>query len=156
MSKGYQTESSTSEKHLDPSVVSRGSSLERDNNGLLTLLAVKSQTIVRWRKVLWSVSLISSERNLTAASNSSIRRPTPVSGGELNPANVDSEIEALPTWRLTRLRQQRSLPPCKPLRIKCLLKSMPSLTALNKAPGLSLWIPLSLHYAMRNEWAQPS
>jgi len=41
-------ESSTSEKHLDPSAVSRGSSLDRDDNGLLTLAGGK---ITDYRKM---------------------------------------------------------------------------------------------------------
>ena len=43
-----QTRGSTSEKHLDPSAVSRGSSLERDDNGLLTLAGGK---ITDYRKM---------------------------------------------------------------------------------------------------------
>ncbi len=34
-------EGSVSEKHLDPSAVSRGSALDRDDNGLLTLAGGK-------------------------------------------------------------------------------------------------------------------
>ena len=41
-------EGSTSEKHLDPSAVSRGSSLDRDDNGLLTLAGGK---ITDYRKM---------------------------------------------------------------------------------------------------------
>ena len=41
-------ESSTSEKHFGPSAVSRGSSLDRDDNGLLTLAGGK---ITDYRKM---------------------------------------------------------------------------------------------------------
>ncbi len=59
----------------------------------LTLAGGKVQTTVRWLKELWSAWLTSSKQNLTATLNSStLRHRFP--GGELNPANVDSEMEA--------------------------------------------------------------
>ena len=88
-------EGSVSEKHLDPSAVSRGSALDRDDNGLLTLAGGK---ITDFRKMaegaIEKVADILKEEH--GRSFKLINSKTyPVSGGELNPANVAEEIEHL-------------------------------------------------------------
>lgn len=88
-------EGSVSEKNLDPSSISRGSSLERDPNGLLTLAGGK---ITDYRKMAEGalqeiVSILSNEYQLNYKLINS--KTYPVSGGELNPANVEEELEAI-------------------------------------------------------------
>ncbi|MBP2624282.1 type 1 glycerol-3-phosphate oxidase [Streptococcus oricebi] len=88
-------EGSTSEKVLDPSAVSRGSSLERDDNGLLTLAGGK---ITDYRKMAEGaldliLSILAKEFNRHFKAINS--KTYPVSGGELNPSNVKGELEAL-------------------------------------------------------------
>nr|MBP8703960.1 type 1 glycerol-3-phosphate oxidase [Streptococcus sp.] len=88
-------EGSVSEKHLNPSAVSRGSALDRDDNGLLTLAGGK---ITDFRKMaegaMEKVADILKEEH--GRSFKLINSKTyPVSGGELNPANVAEEIEHL-------------------------------------------------------------
>ncbi len=114
-----QLESSTSEKHLDPSAVSRGSSLERDNNGLLTLAGGK---ITDYRKMAEGamervVEILKAEFDRSFKLINS--KTYPVSGGELNPANVDSEIEAFAQLGVSRGFRQQKPPILQPLRIKC-------------------------------------
>ena len=146
-------ESSTSEKHLDPSAVSRGSSLERDNNGLLTLAGGK---ITDYRKMAEGamervVGILKAEFDRSFKLINS--KTYPVSGGELNPANVDSEIEAF-----AQLGVSRGLDSKEAFYLANLYGSnAPKVFALahsiEQAPGLSLADTLSLHYAMRNELA---
>ncbi len=69
-------EGSTSEKHLDPSAVSRGSSLDRDDNGLLTLAGGKITDYRKMAEGAMERVVEISKQNSTAASNSSTRRPT--------------------------------------------------------------------------------
>ena len=88
-------EGSTSEKVLDPSAVSRGSSLERDDNGLLTLAGGK---ITDYRKMAEGameliVDILDKEFGRTYTAINS--KTYPVSGGEINPANVDGDLAAL-------------------------------------------------------------
>ena len=76
-------ESSTSEKHLDPSAVSRGSSLDRDDNGLLTLAGGK---ITDYRKMAEGamervVEILKAEFDRSFKLINS--KTYPVSGGEL-------------------------------------------------------------------------
>ena len=146
-------ESSTSEKHLDPSAVSRGSSLERDSNGLLTLAGGK---ITDYRKMAEGamervVEILKAEFDRSFKLINS--KTYPVSGGELNPANVDSEIEAF-----AQLGVSRGLDSKEAFYLANLYGSnAPKVFALahsiEQAPGLSLADTLSLHYAMRNELA---
>lgn len=146
-------ESSTSEKQLDPSAVSRGSSLERDENGLLTLAGGK---ITDYRKMAEGamecvVAILKEEFNRSFKLINS--KTYPVSGGELNPANVEGEIEAF-----AQLGVSRGLDSKEALYLANLYGSnAPKVFALahsvTQADGLSLADTLSLHYAMRNELA---
>ncbi|MBF0846676.1 alpha-glycerophosphate oxidase, partial [Streptococcus danieliae] len=88
-------ESSTSEKSLDPSAVSRGSSFERDDNGLLTLAGGK---ITDYRKMAEGalekiVDILKDEYNQEYKLIDSTTYP--VSGGEINPNKVDEELATL-------------------------------------------------------------
>jgi len=146
-------ESSTSEKHLDPSAVSRGSSLDRDDNGLLTLAGGK---ITDYRKMAEGamervVEILKAEFDRSFKLINS--KTYPVSGGELNPANVDSEIEAFAQLGVSRGLDSKEAHYLANLYGSNAPKVFALAHSLEQAPGLSLADTLSLHYAMRNELA---
>ena len=144
-------EGSVSEKSLDPSAVSRGSSLDRDDNGLLTLAGGK---ITDFRKMaegaMDKVAAILKEEH--GRSFKLINSKTyPVSGGELNPANVAEEIE-----HLAQLGVKKGLAYEDALYLANLYGSnAPKVYALNHkieaVSGLNQRDLLSLHYAMKEE-----
>lgn len=146
-------EGSLSEKTLDPSAVSRGSSLERDANGLVTLAGGK---ITDYRKMAQGAmelvcDILAKEygRSFTLINS----KTYPVSGGELNSANVDKELEAY-----SQLGILKGLSPEEARYLANLYGSnAPSVYALaetvTQAEGLSLADTLSLHYAMAYEMA---
>ena len=146
-------EGSTSEKHLDPSAVSRGSSLDRDDNGLLTLAGGK---ITDYRKMAEGAM----ERVLTILKEEFDRqfklinsKTYPVSGGEINPTNVDSEIEAFAQLGVSRSLDSKEAHYLANLYGSNAPKVFALAHSVEQAPGLSLADTLSLHYAMRNELA---
>lgn len=146
-------ESSTSEKYLDPSAVSRGSSLDRDDNGLLTLAGGK---ITDYRKMAEGamervVDILKAEFDRSFKLINS--KTYPVSGGELNPANVDSEIEAFAQLGVSRGLDSKEAHYLANLYGSNAPKVFALAHSLEQAPGLSLADTLSLHYAMRNELA---
>lgn len=146
-------ESSTSEKELDPSAVSRGSSFERDDNGLFTLAGGK---ITDYRKMAEGalktiIEVLAQEfdRHFKLINS----KTYPVSGGEINPANVDSEIEAyaqLGTISGLTMEDSRYL-------ANLYGSNAPKVYALTRkieaVDGLSLAETISLHYAMDYEMA---
>ena len=144
-------EGSVSEKSLDPSAVSRGSALDRDDNGLLTLAGGK---ITDFRKMaegaMDKVAAILKEEH--GRSFKLINSKTyPVSGGELNPANVAEEIE-----HLAQLGVKKGLAYEDALYLANLYGSnAPKVYALNHkieaVSGLNQRDLLSLHYAMKEE-----
>ncbi|HFI0000668.1 TPA: type 1 glycerol-3-phosphate oxidase [Streptococcus suis] len=144
-------EGSVSEKHLNPSAVSRGSALDRDDNGLLTLAGGK---ITDFRKMaegaMEKVADILKEEH--GRSFKLINSKTyPVSGGELNPANVAEEIE-----HLAQLGVKKGLVYDDALYLANLYGSnAPKVFALNHkvqaVSGLNKRDLLSLHYAMKEE-----
>ena len=144
-------EGSVSEKSLDPSAVSRGSSLDRDDNGLLTLAGGK---ITDFRKMaegaMDKVAAILKEEH--GRSFKLINSKTyPVSGGELNPANVAEEIE-----HLAQLGVKKGLAYEDALYLANLYGSnAPKVYALNHkieaVSGLNQRDLLSLHYAMKED-----
>lgn len=146
-----QLEGSVSEKTLDPSAVSRGSALDRDDNGLLTLAGGK---ITDYRKMaegaLETIATILQEEH--GRSFKLINSKTyPVSGGELNPANVAEEIE-----HLAQLGVKKGLDYDDALYLANLYGSnAPKVFALNHkveaVSGLNKRDLLSLHYAMKEE-----
>ncbi|MGT2888207.1 type 1 glycerol-3-phosphate oxidase [Streptococcus didelphis] len=146
-------ESSTSEKELDPSAISRGSSFERDANGLFTLAGGK---ITDYRKMAEGALevIIQVLKDEFGKSFKLINSKTyPVSGGEINPANVESELEAyaqLGTLSGLSMDDARYL-------ASLYGSNVPKVFALTRkiqaAPGLNLRETLSLHYAMDYEMA---
>lgn len=148
-----QVETSTSEKELDPSAVSRGSSFDRDENGLFTLAGGK---ITDYRKMAEGAltGIIQILKEEFGKSFKLINSKTyPVSGGEINPANVDSEIEAyaqLGTLSGLSMDDARYLANLYGSNAPKVFALTHQLTA---AEGLSLAETLSLHYAMDYEMA---
>lgn len=146
-----QLEGSVSEKNLDPSAVSRGSSLDRDDNGLLTLAGGK---ITDFRKMAEGAL----EKVATILENEYGRKfrlinskTYPVSGGELNPANVAEEIE-----HLAQLGVKKGLAYEDALYLANLYGSnAPKVFALHHkveaVSNLNQRDLLSLHYAMKEE-----
>ncbi|HEQ9094985.1 TPA: type 1 glycerol-3-phosphate oxidase [Streptococcus pyogenes] len=148
-----QIETSTSEKELDPSAVSRGSSFDRDENGLFTLAGGK---ITDYRKMAEGAltGIIQTLKEEFGKSFKLINSKTyPVSGGEINPANVDSEIEAyaqlgtLSGLSMDDARYLANLYGSNAPKVFALTRQ------LTAAEGLSLAETLSLHYAMDYEMA---
>ncbi|MDV5977418.1 UNVERIFIED_CONTAM: type 1 glycerol-3-phosphate oxidase [Streptococcus canis] len=148
-----QVETSTSEKELDPSAVSRGSSFDRDENGLFTLAGGK---ITDYRKMAEGALtvIIQTLKEEFGKSFKLINSKTyPVSGGEINPANVDSEIEAyaqlgtLSGLSMDDARYLANLYGSNAPKVFALTRQ------LTAAEGLSLAETLSLHYAMDYEMA---
>ncbi len=142
-------ESNTSEKN--PSVISRGSSLDIDENGLLTLAGGK---ITDYRKMAEGamreiVDLLAEKHDRKYVLVNS--KTYPVSGGELNPANVDSELETF-----AQLGMKRGLDLADARYIANIFGSnAPRVFNLvgdvEAAEGLSLRDTLVLHYTMREE-----
>ncbi|MBF0777655.1 type 1 glycerol-3-phosphate oxidase [Streptococcus cuniculi] len=148
-----QLEGSVSEKTLAPSAVSRGSSLDRDDNGLLILAGGK---ITDFRKMAEG-ALEKVAEILAAEHGRKFRlvnsKTYPVSGGELNPANVAEEIE-----HLAQLGVKKGLHYDDALYLANLYGSnAPKVFALNhKVEAVSQLNQrdlLSLHYAMKEEMA---
>ncbi|SQF34498.1 alpha-glycerophosphate oxidase [Streptococcus pyogenes] len=148
-----QVETSTSEKELDPSAVSRGSSFERDENGLFTLAGGK---ITDYRKMAEGALkvIIQVLKEDFGKSFKLINSTTyPVSGGEINPANVDSELEAyaqlgtLSGLSMDDARYLANLYGSNAPKVFALTRQ------LKATEGLSLAETLSLHYAMDYEMA---
>lgn len=86
-------EGSLSEQNLDPSEVSRGSSLDVDDNGLITLAGGK---ITDYRKMAAGalekiIEILNQEFDRQFRPINS--KTYPVSGGELNPNNIEREFE---------------------------------------------------------------
>lgn len=146
-------EGSVSEKTLDPSAVSRGSALDRDDNGLLTLAGGK---ITDFRKMAEGAiervaSILKEEHGRRFKLVNS--KTYPVSGGELNPANVAEEIE-----HLAQLGVQKGLVYDDAFYLANLYGSnAPKVFALNHkveaVSNLNKRDLISLHYAMREEMA---
>ncbi|MCU9533566.1 type 1 glycerol-3-phosphate oxidase [Streptococcus sp. CSL10205-OR2] len=143
--------SSTSEKELDPSAVSRGSSFERDDNDLLTLAGGK---ITDYRKMAEGamksiIEILNSEFGREYQLIDS--KTYPVSGGEINPENVAEELE-----KLAQLGTSNGLSLDEARYLANLYGSnAPKVFALARqleaAEGLSLSETISLHYAMDYE-----
>lgn len=143
-------EGSISERN-DPSSVSRGSQLEEDDNGLLTLAGGK---LTDYRKMAEGAM----EKVITILNDSFDRSfhlinstTYPVSGGELNPSNVDSEIEAYAQIGVERglsiddARYLANLYGSNAPKVYALIQE------IEVAEDLSTVENLSLNYAMRKE-----
>ena len=142
-------ESNTSEKN--PSSISRGSSLDIDDNGLVTLAGGK---ITDYRKMAEGamrkiIDILAEQHSRHYRLINS--KTYPVSGGELNPANVESELETF-----AQLGVKRGLDIADARYIANVFGSnAPRVfnlaNELEAVEGLTLRDTLVLHYAMREE-----
>ena len=142
-------ESNTSEKN--PSSISRGSSLDIDDNGLVTLAGGK---ITDYRKMAEGamrkiIEILAEQHSRHYRLINS--KTYPVSGGELNPANVESELETF-----AQLGVKRGLDIADARYIANVFGSnTPRVfnlaNELEAAEGLTIRDTLVLHYTMREE-----
>ena len=142
-------ESNTSEKN--PSSISRGSSLDIDDNGLVTLAGGK---ITDYRKMAEGamrkiIEILAEQHSRHYRLINS--KTYPVSGGELNPANVESELETF-----AQLGVKRGLDIADARYIANVFGSnAPRVfnlaNELEAVEGLTLRDTLVLHYTMREE-----
>ena len=142
-------EGNTSEKN--PSSISRGSSLDIDDNGLVTLAGGK---ITDYRKMAEGamrkiIEILAEQHSRHYRLINS--KTYPVSGGELNPANVESELETF-----AQLGVKRGLDIADARYIANVFGSnAPRVfnlaNELEAAEGLTIRDTLVLHYAMREE-----
>ncbi|MGX7358146.1 type 1 glycerol-3-phosphate oxidase [Dolosigranulum pigrum] len=142
-------EGQTSER--DPSAVSRGSKLDVGENGLVTIAGGK---ITDYRKMAESTlekTIEILERDYDKFFHKINSKTYPVSGGQLDPENVDREIE-----RLIQRGIEKGLSPEDAAYLSNLYGSnAPQVFSLidevEPVEGLETKYLLSLHYALRNE-----
>lgn len=142
-------EGQTSER--DPSAVSRGSKLDVGENGLVTIAGGK---ITDYRKMAESTlekTIEILEHDYDKFFHKINSKTYPVSGGQLDPENVDREIE-----RLIQRGIEKGLSPEDAAYLSNLYGSnAPQVFSLidevEPVEGLETKYLLSLHYALRNE-----
>lgn len=144
-------EGSLSETNLDPSQVSRGSQLDEDENGLLTLAGGKITDYRKMAEGAMKTVISKLEEDYDRKFKLINSKTYPVSGGELDPSNVDSEIEAY-----AQIGKERGLSAADSRYLANLYGSnAPKVFALyrqvNEVEGLNIRETLSLHYALREE-----
>lgn len=144
-------EGSLSETELDPSQVSRGSQLDEDENGLLTLAGGKITDYRKMAEGAMETVISKLEEDYGRKFRQINSKTYPVSGGELDPSNVDSEIDAY-----AQIGKERGLSTADSRYLANLYGSnAPKVFALYKqveeVEGLSMRETLSLHYALREE-----
>ncbi len=146
-------EDSLSEKNLNPSEVSRGSNLEVDANGLITIAGGK---ITDYRKMAEGsmeviIKILDQQFGRTFQLINS--KTYPVSGGELNPSNVLTEVETFAQLGVSRglsMEDARYLAHLYGSNVSKVYTPHPKQQAVD---GLPLRVALSLRYAMDHEMA---
>ncbi|WP_208559156.1 type 1 glycerol-3-phosphate oxidase [Marinilactibacillus kalidii] len=146
-------ESSNSETETSPSTLSRGSSLEIDEDGLITVAGGK---ITDYRKMaLGAVKAVIEilERDFDTSYQLIDSEKYTVSGGDMDPQKVDDITEALAQQGV-----EKGLNESEALYLSHLYGSnTPHVYALldevEQIDGLTMADTLSLHYAMREEMA---
>lgn len=146
-------ESTNSETETNPSTLSRGSSLEIDADGLITVAGGK---ITDYRKMaLGAVKAVIEilERDFDQSYDLIDSAKYPVSGGNIDPQKVDEETEAL-----AQSGMEKGLSESEAAYLAHLYGSnTPEVYALleevDQIDGLTLADTISLHYAMREEMA---
>lgn len=144
---------SSSEESGSPSKISRGSSLDRDEDGLLTLAGGK---ITDYRKMAVGamqeiISILKDEFDLSYTLIDSEKYA--VSGGELNPQEVDEETEALAQQGVAKGLSEKEALYLANLYGSNVPKVYALADTVEKVDGLTLADTLSLHYAMSEEMA---
>ncbi|WP_313470123.1 type 1 glycerol-3-phosphate oxidase, partial [Carnobacterium sp.] len=145
--------SSNSESETNPSAISRGSVLEVDEDGLITVAGGK---LTDYRKMAIGamksvIEILQKDFNLSYELIDSAKYP--VSGGELNPQEVDEETE-----KLAQIGVEKGLSESEALYLAHLYGSnAPKVLALldevKQVEGLTVADTLSLRYAMNEEMA---
>ncbi|QQP69515.1 type 1 glycerol-3-phosphate oxidase [Carnobacterium sp. CS13] len=146
-------ETSNSELESNPSAISRGSALDIDEDGLITVAGGK---LTDYRKMAIGamkavIEILQSDFNLSYELIDSAKYP--VSGGELNPQEVEEETETL-----AQMGVEKGLSDSAGLYLAHLYGSnAPKVFALidevEQVEGLTLADTLSLYYAMDEEMA---
>ncbi len=146
-------ESTNSEAETSPSTLSRGSSLEIDDDGLITVAGGK---ITDYRKMaLGAVKAVIEilERDFDLSYDLIDSAQYPVSGGDIDPQKVDEETDAL-----ARTGMEKGLTESEAAYLANLYGSnTPAVYVLldevEQVKGLTMADTISLHYAMREEMA---
>lgn len=144
-------EDSLAESKENPSAVSRGSLLERSDDGLLTLSGGK---ITDYRKMAEG-ALKEIQRILKAEFSSEFQlidsKTYPVSGGNLDAANVETELIALAKIGMEQGLSQEEAEYLAHLYGSNVTELFEKITTTEPVTGLSLAETLALHYALENE-----
>lgn len=144
-------EGSLSEQNLDPSQVSRGSSLERDEDGLITLAGGK---ITDYRKMAQGALEMIRDilRDEFGRRFKLINSKTyPVSGGELNPAALESELEAYTQIGISRGLSKEDADYIAKLYGSNAPKVYSLIDIIPENSDLSIRDALTLYYALHHE-----
>lgn len=146
-------QTSNSESEANPSAISRGSALDIDEDGLITIAGGK---ITDYRKMALGamrtvVEILKNDFNKTYELIDSSKYP--VSGGDINAQEVEEETE-----KLSQMGVEKGLSQSEALYLANLYGSnAPKVFALldevEQIEGLTLADSLSLHYAMEEEMA---
>lgn len=146
-------QTSNSESEANPSAISRGSALDIDEDGLITIAGGK---ITDYRKMALGamrtvVEILKNDFNLSYELIDSAKYP--VSGGDINPQEVEEETE-----KLAQMGVEKGLSQSEALYLANLYGSnAPKVFALideaEQIEGLTLADSLSLRYAMDEEMA---
>ncbi|MDA9472376.1 type 1 glycerol-3-phosphate oxidase [Enterococcus sp. 5H] len=144
-------EDSLAESKENPSAVSRGSLLERSKDGLLTLSGGK---ITDYRKMAEG-ALKEIQRILKEEFNDDFQlidsKNYSVSGGKIDPANAEAEIESLAKYGVEKGLTQEEAEYLAHLYGSNVTQLFDKITATKPANDLSLAETLGLHYALENE-----
>ncbi|MEG0443563.1 MAG: type 1 glycerol-3-phosphate oxidase [Carnobacterium sp.] len=146
-------ESTLSESEASPSSVSRGSALETATNGLITLAGGK---LTDYRKMAeGAVNLVQEtlENKFDLSYKLADSKNYPVSGGKIDPANVDEELEKIAQIGIEKGLSKEESVYLADLYGSNAPKVYAQIDELEAVPGLSLADTLSLHYAMEEEMA---
>ncbi|MGX7244888.1 type 1 glycerol-3-phosphate oxidase [Enterococcus quebecensis] len=146
-------EDSLAESKENPSAVSRGSLLERSEDGLLTLSGGK---ITDYRKMAEG-ALKEIQRILKEEFDRTFQlidsKTYPVSGGRINPANVETELETLAKNGIEKGLTKEEAEYLAHLYGSNVTKVFGKIDETKPVAGLSLAETIALHYALENEMA---
>ncbi|EHU8853298.1 type 1 glycerol-3-phosphate oxidase, partial [Enterococcus faecalis] len=146
-------EDSLVENKVNPSAVSRGSSLERSADGLLTLAGGKLTDYRKMAegamKMIQTILAEEYQKEFTLIDSKNY----PVSGGKLNPATVDEELEALAKHGVSKGLSEKDALYLAHLYGSNVPTVFEMIDDAKVIPGLTLTETVSLNYAMEEEMA---
>lgn len=141
------------ENKVNPSAVSRGSSLERSADGLLTLAGGKLTDYRKMAegamKMIQTILAEEYQKEFTLIDSKNY----PVSGGKLNPATVDEELEALAKHGVSKGLSEKDALYLAHLYGSNVPTVFEMIDDAKVIPGLTLTETVSLNYAMEEEMA---